>query len=164
VPVRVLAFLHFGSGPVWAHSITGTGIQLCPYQYWHFCTLIQYQYGHSPLPVMAFNSARTSTGIYACWFSTSMDRFHYWYWLSMMPVPVLTFLHFGSVSVWAYSITGNGIQLCPYRYWHCCILVQYQYGHGSLPELVFSVVCTGIGILELWFSTSMGIFHLWYWH
>jgi hypothetical protein len=27
VPVLALAFLHFGSVPVWAHSITGTGIQ-----------------------------------------------------------------------------------------------------------------------------------------
>ncbi len=53
VPVLVLANMYLESVPVWAHSITGTGIQLCPYQYWHF----------------------------ALWVSTSMGRFHSWYWL-----------------------------------------------------------------------------------
>ncbi len=86
VTVLVLAFLHLGSVPVLAHSITGTGIpkwcpyrywhsctlvqyrcrhslllvlafkKWCPYWYWHFCTLVQYRYRHSPLPVLAFKN------------------------------------------------------------------------------------------------------------
>ncbi len=157
------------------------GIQKwCPYGYWHY-TLVQYQFGHGPLPVMAFKIACTSTGIFALWFITSMGRFHYWYWQSKMPVLVLAFLHFGSVSVWAHSITGHGIQSCPYRYWHFCILVQYQYGHGPLPKLVLAFLQliqyqygqipllvltindahTGVGIFALWFSISMGTFHYW---
>jgi hypothetical protein len=84
VPVPVLAFLHFGSVPVWAQFITGTGMLLCPYRYWHCCTLVQYQYGHSPLPILAFNCASTGIGISAFW-------------------------HFGSVPVWAQYITGTGI-------------------------------------------------------
>jgi hypothetical protein len=129
VPVLVLAFLHFGSELVWAHSITGTGIQKwfqyqywiflyfcslsvlarvitdtgiqwCPFRYWHFCTLVQYQCGHIPLTVLVFNIARTGIGIFALWFSTSIGTFDYWYWHSkMVPVLVLAFLHFGSVPV-----------------------------------------------------------------
>ncbi len=90
-----------------------------------------------------------------------MGRFHYWYWQSMMPVPVLAFF---TLVQDQYGHIPLMVMACPYRYWHCCILVQYQYGHGPLPELVFSGVCTGIGIFTLWFSTSMGIFHYWYWH
>jgi hypothetical protein len=29
-------------------GIAGTGIQWCPFRYWHFGTLVQYQYGHIP--------------------------------------------------------------------------------------------------------------------
>ncbi len=119
VPVLVLAFLHLGSVPVLAHTITGTGIQKrCSYRYWHCCTLVNYGMGivrywcwHSilPVPVLAFqhlgsvpvqaqsitrigiqNGARTGTGISALWFSTSMGTFHYRNWDStMVPVPVL---------------------------------------------------------------------------
>ncbi len=124
---------YFGSVPVWARSIIGNGIQKwCPYQYWHY-TLVQYQYGHGPLLVLAFkNGARTGTGIFALWFSTSMGTVHYRYWHCMMPIPVLAlwfstsmgmvhyrnwhsivpiqvlaFLHLSSVPEWAHSITGT---------------------------------------------------------
>ncbi len=149
VPEQVSA-LYTGSVPVWARSITGTGIPtLCPYWYWHFCTLVQYQYGHSPLPVMAFHCACTGIGKYvlgistsmgtfhyrnwnsiapvpvlaffALWFSTSTGRFHKWYWQSMMTIPLLAFMHFGPVPVLAWFITGTGIKWCPYRaYLHFC--------------------------------------------
>jgi ABC-type uncharacterized transport system permease subunit len=128
MPVPVLAFLHFGSVPVWAYSITGTGIyewfqyrywnlyfgsltvlawvitgtgiHSCPFRYWHFGTLVQYQYRHIPLPVLAFNIARTGNRISALWFSTVIGTFHYWYWHSkMVPVLVQAFMHFGSVPV-----------------------------------------------------------------
>jgi hypothetical protein len=40
-----------------------------------------------------------------------MGTVHYQNWYSkMVPVLVLAFLHFGSVPVWAQSITGTGIQ------------------------------------------------------
>ncbi len=121
VPVPVLAFLPFGSVPVWAQFITRTGMLLCPYQYWHCCMLIQCQYGHSPLPILAFNCASTGIGISAFWFSTSMGTVHYWYWHSIMvPVLVMAYLPLGSVPVLVHSITGTCIQKwCPYRYWHC---------------------------------------------
>jgi hypothetical protein len=98
VPVPVSAFLQFGSVPVLAHTITGTGIHyLCPYWYWHFCTLVQYQYWHIPLPELAFkNDARTGIGIVAPWFITGMGIVCYWYWHFILPVPVLAFLHVGS--------------------------------------------------------------------
>ncbi len=141
VPILVLAFLHLGSVPVWAQSITGTGIPLCPYGYWHFGTLVQYQYGHIPLPVLVFcmaqyrywhfctsvqyqqrhiplqilafnNGACTGTGISALWFSTGKGTVHYQNQHSkMVPVPVLSFLNCGSVPVKAKFITGAGIQL-----------------------------------------------------
>ncbi len=76
VPILALEILYFGSVPVWTQSITGTDIQLCPYWYWQLCTWIQYQYGHIPLPELAFNCARTSTGIFALWFSTSISTSH----------------------------------------------------------------------------------------
>ncbi len=146
-------------------SITGNYVQLCPYQYWHFamwfsnsmgtihyrywhaimpyrywhcCTLVQYQYGHSPLPILALNCASIGIGISAFWFSTSMGTVHYQYRHSIMvPVLVFTFLHFGSVPVLTHTITRTGIQkLC-------------------LPS---------IGIVAHWFSTSMGIVCYWYWH
>jgi hypothetical protein len=144
--------MHFGSVPVLAHTITGTGIcYLCPYWYWHFCTLVQYQYwhiplpelafkngarprywhcftlvhywyGHSPLLVPAFNFARTGIGISALRFITGTGTVNYPHWHSkMVPVPVLAFLHFGSVPVWAHFITRTGISTwCPYCYWHFC--------------------------------------------
>ncbi len=168
------------------------GIQKwCPYRYWHY-TLVQYQYGRGPLPVMAFNSARSSTGIFALWFSTSMGRFYYWYWQSMMPVPVLVFfaiwfsismgafhywlwhsfvpvpvlalLHFGSVPVWAWTITRTGIQWCLYWYWHFGPLIQFQYGHIPLLALALNGASTGIDICGFWSSTSIGTIHYRYWH
>jgi hypothetical protein len=100
VPVPVLEFLYFGSLLVLAWVITGTGIQWCPFWYWHFATLIQYQYGHIPLLVLVFNMARTGNGISALWFSTNIGTFYYRYWHStMVPVLVRAFLHFGSVPV-----------------------------------------------------------------
>jgi hypothetical protein len=116
VPVPVLANMYLISVPVWAHSITGTGIQLCLYWYWHFCTLDQYHYGHIPLLVQTINDDCTGICIFALWLSISMGTFHYWKWHSIMPIPVLAFLHFGSVPVWAWTITGTGIQCCPYWY------------------------------------------------
>jgi hypothetical protein len=57
--------------------------------------------------------------ISALWFSTSMGTFHYRNWDStMVTVPVMVFVHFGSLSVLARVITGTGIQWCPFRYWH----------------------------------------------
>jgi hypothetical protein len=158
VPVLVLAFLHLGSVPVLAHTITGTGIQkCCQYQYWHCYTLVQYRYQHSPLLVLAFNFARTSIGISTLRFSTGTGTVHYPHWHSkIVPVPVLAFLHFGSVPVWAHSITGNGIQQWfQYRYWNFCTLVHYQYWHGSLLVLAFNGARSGIGILAIWFSSHI---------
>ena len=134
---------------------------LCPYQYWHCCMLVQYQYGHSPLPILAFNCASTGIGISAFWFSTSMGTVHYWYWhLIMVPVLVLAYLHLGSVPVLAHSITGTGIQkCCPYWYRHSCTLVQYQYGHSPLLVLASHFGHTGIGISALRFSTGIGTVH-----
>jgi hypothetical protein len=123
-----------------------------------------------------------------------MGIVHYQYWHSMVLVLVLVFLHFGSVPVWAQSITGTGIhkwclywywhfhtfvqyqyghspflvlafKKCPFWYWHFCTLIQYQYGHNPLPVLAFkNGARTVIGIFALWFSTSMGTVHYWYWH
>ncbi len=128
----------------------------CPYWYWHFCTLVQYQYGHIPLPELGSqHGARTSTGIFALRFSTGIGTFHYRYWHSVVPVPVSAFRHFGSVPIWAHTITGTGVlyglvpvlaflHLCAvpveahsitgtgiqqwYLYWyrHFCTLVQYR--------------------------------------
>jgi hypothetical protein len=128
VPIPVLAILHFGSVPVWAQSITGTGIQWCQHWYWRFCTLVQCQYGHIPLLVLAFNCARTGIGICALW-----GTFHYWYWHSIVPILVLAFLHFGSVPVWARSITRTGIQWCPYQYWLFC-----KYPSWTVPILILN--------------------------
>ena len=127
---------------------------------------VQYQYGHITFLILALNIVHTGNGISALWISTRIGTFHYWYWHSkMVPVPVLAFLHFGSVPVWAHSITGTGIQKwCPYWYWHLCILVHYQYWHGSLLLMAFNGARSNIGILGLWFSTSMGTLHYWYWH
>ncbi len=138
------------------------GIQKwCPYRYWHYI-LVQYQYGHGPLPVLVFkNGACTGTDIFALWFSSSMGTVHYCYWHWMMPVPVLTILYFCSVPVWAHSITGTGIQLCPYWYWHFCTLVWLQYGYIPLLVLAINDAHTGIDIFALWFSISMGTFHNW---
>ncbi len=135
VPVLVLAFLHLGPVPVLAHTITGTGIQKwCSYWYWHCCTLVHYRYGHSPLLVLVFNFARTGIGISALRFSTGTGTVHYPHWHSkLVPIPVLAFLHFGSVPVWAHSATRTGIhQWFQYRYWNFCTLVHYQYWCGSL--------------------------------
>jgi hypothetical protein len=134
---------------------------LCPYQYWHHCMLVQYQYGHSQLLILAFNCASTGIGISAFCFSTSLGTVHYRYWHSIMvPVLVLAYLHLGSVPVLAHSITGTGIQnWCPYWYWHCCTLVQYQYVHSLLLVLALYFAHTGIGISALRFSTGIGPVH-----
>jgi hypothetical protein len=71
VPVLVLSFLHFGSVPVKAKSITGTGIQQwCPYQYWHFGTLVHYQYWHGTLLVLTLKNPVPIKGIWVFWFCT----------------------------------------------------------------------------------------------
>ncbi len=112
------------------------------------------QYGHIPLPELEFNCARASTGIFALWFSTSMGRFHSWYWQSMMTIPVLTFVHFGPVPVLAWYITGPGNKWCPYWIRHFCTFVQYQYGYGKLPVLALNGASTGIGLYAFWSSTT----------
>ncbi len=166
MPIPVLAFLQCGSVPVWAQSITGTGMLLCPYRYWHCCMLVQYRYGHSLLPILAFNRASTGIGISAFWFSTSTSTVHYRYWhLIMVPVLVLAYPHLGSVPVVPHSTTGTGIQKwCLYGYWHSCTFVQYQYGHSPLLVLALHFACTSIGISALRFSTSIGTVHFRYWH
>ncbi len=101
---------------------------------------MQYRYGHIPLPVLAFNNgACTGTGISALWFSTGRGTVHYQNWHSkMMPVPVLSFLHFGSVPVKAKSITGTGIQLwCLYR------VLAFRY-FDSVSVLAWDITGTGI--------------------
>jgi hypothetical protein len=166
VPILVLAFLHLGSVPVLAHTITGTGIQTwCPYRYWHCCMMVQYRYGHSLLLVLAFNFAHTGIGISALWFSTGTGTVHYPHWHSkMVPVRVLAFLHFGLVPVWAHSITRTEIQkMVPVPVFKFLYFGFYPYWHRSVLVLAFNGACSGIGILELWFSTSMGKFHYRYW-
>jgi hypothetical protein len=71
--------MYLESVPVWAHFFTGTGIQLCPYQYWHVCTLVQYKYGQIPLLVLTINDDHTGIGI---------DAFlvQYKYWHGTLPV------------------------------------------------------------------------------
>ncbi len=116
VPIPVLA-LYIGSVPVWACSITGTGIPtLCLYWYWHFCfcTLVQYRYRHSPIPVLAFCCACTGNGKYVLGISTSMGTFRYQNWNSIVPISVLAFLNFGSVSVLARSIISTDIKWFQY--------------------------------------------------
>ncbi len=133
VPVLVLAYLHFCPIPVLARYITGTGITWCPYLYWHLFILVQYQYQHSTLPVFALNGASTGIGIFALLSNTSVGTVHCRSWHLTVPVLVSAFMHFGPVPVLAWYITGTGIKWCPYRYWHICTLVQYQYGRGPLP-------------------------------
>jgi hypothetical protein len=107
-----------------------------------------------PIPVLAF---------LALWLSTSMGTLHYRYWHLILPVPVMAFLHCGSVPVEAHSITGTGIQKwCPYWYWYFYILVQYQYRHSQLPVLAFNNGAhTGTVISALWFSTGKGTVNYW---
>ena len=118
------------------------------------------------LLVLAFNFARTGIGFSAVRFITRTGTAHYPHWHSnMVPGPVLAFLHFGSVPVWAHSITGTGIQQWfQYQYWYLCTLVHYQYLHWSLRVLAFNGAHSGIDILALWFSTSKGTLHYRYWH
>jgi hypothetical protein len=156
--------MHFGPVQVSARYITGTGIKWCPCRYWHFCTLVQYQYGCGPLPILALNGASTGIGIFAVLSNTSIGTVHYQYCHYLMPIPVLAFCYFGSLSELARSITGTGIKWCQYRYWHLCILVQYQYRHGTSPVQALNGARAGIGISALWSSTSMGAVHNWYWH
>jgi hypothetical protein len=96
---------HIGTGISALWLSTGKG--KVHYGYWHstmmpvpvlnFCNLVHYQYWHGSLLVLAFNGAHSGIGILALWFSTSMGTFHYRYWCLMLPVPVMAFLHFGSV-------------------------------------------------------------------
>jgi hypothetical protein len=112
--IPVLAFMHFGPVPVLAWYITGTGIKWCPYQYWHFCNFVQYQYGYGKLLVLALNGASTGIGIYAFWSSTSIGMVHKRYWHLMVPVTVMAFMHLGPLPVSARYITGTGIKWCQY--------------------------------------------------
>jgi hypothetical protein len=70
--------------PVWVQYITGTGIPFnantgnVPCQYWYI--LVQYQYRHGTLLVLALNCACTDNGIFALLSSTSMGTVHYRYW------------------------------------------------------------------------------------
>ncbi len=136
MPVPILALLYFGSVPVWAWTITGTGIQCCQYQYWHFGALAQYQYGHIPLLVLALNGASTGINICGFWSSTSIRKY----------------------------ITSTGIKLCLYGYWYVCTFVKYQYWYGKLPVPVLNGARTGIGIYAFWSSTSIGTVHYQYFH
>ncbi len=100
--------LYFGSVPVWAQYIIGTGIQQrCQYRYWHN-TLVQYQYGHAPLPVLASqHGAHTGTGIFSLWFSTGTGTVHYRFWHSVVLVTEMANMYLESVPVWAHSIARN---------------------------------------------------------
>jgi hypothetical protein len=131
---------YFGSVPVWARYIIITGIQQrCQYRYWHY-TLVQYQYGHVPLLVLASqHGAHTGTGIFTLWFSTGIGTVHYRYWHSIVPIPVMANMYLESVPVWAHSITGTGIQLCPYQY---PVLAFLHF--GSVSVLARSITGTGI--------------------
>ncbi len=80
-----------------------------------------------------------------------------------MPVPVLTFVDVGPVPVLAWYITGTGIKLCPYQFWHMCTFFQYQYGYGQLLELALNGASASIGIHAFWSSTSIGMVHYRYW-
>ena len=103
------------------------------FQFWHFCTLVQYKYEQIPLLVLAFYIAHTGIGISALWFSTGLGTANYRYWHSkMVPVPLLAFLHFDSVPTWAQSINATA----------------FKNASG-----------TGIGIFVLWFSISIGTPH-----
>jgi hypothetical protein len=142
LPIPVLVFLHLGSLPVQAQSITRIGIQIwCSYRYWHFCTMVQYKYGHIPLLELGSqHGARTGNSIFALRFSTGVGTVYYRYWHSVVPVPVSAFWHFGSVPVWAHTITGTGVLYGPYRNWHFCTSVQYRYRHIPLPVLDSAMV------------------------
>jgi hypothetical protein len=90
--------------------------------------LVQYQYRHSLLPELAFkNGARTGTVISVLWFSTGKGKVHYQYWhTTMVPVPVLAFWYFDSVSVLARIITGTGIKKYSTDLENLRVLVWYQ--------------------------------------
>ncbi len=109
VPVPKMANMYLESVPVWAHSITRTGIKLYPHQYLYFCTFVQYQYWHGPLPVLALNGASTSIGIFAGLFNTSIGTVHYRYCHNLVPVPVLAFWYFCPIP----ELAGSN-----YWYWH----------------------------------------------
>jgi hypothetical protein len=98
--------------------------------------LVQYQYGHILLLVLALNGASTGIVIRGLWSSTSIGKY----------------------------ITGTGIKWCSYRYWHFCTFVQYQYGYGKLPVLALNGASTGIGIFALLSNISMGTVNYRYWH
>jgi hypothetical protein len=112
--------------------------------------LVQYHYWHIPLPELAFkNDARTGIGIVAHWFITGMGIVRYWYWHLILPVPVLAFLHFGSVPVQAQSITRIGIQ----KMVLVSILAFLHF--GSVPVWAHSITGTRI---QQWFQYRYWIF------
>jgi hypothetical protein len=90
--------------------------------------LVQYRYRHSPLPELAFkNGAHTGTVISALWFSTGKGKDNYRDWhTTMVPVPVLAFWYFDSVSVLARDITGTGIKKYSTDKGNLHLLVWYQ--------------------------------------
>jgi hypothetical protein len=142
----------------------------CPYRYWHFCQLCQYQYGHftyantgigiflMPIQVLAsffqqcqyqyrhFGNAHTGTGIFANRANTSTGIF---------PMPILVLI----------------FSQCLYRYWHLqcdartgnfyfCQSCQYQYGHFQYQYGHFLHTNTSIGIVFHSANTSMIIYQL----
>jgi hypothetical protein len=90
--------------------------------------LVQYQYRHSSLPELSFkNGAGTGTVISALWFSTGKGKVHYRHWHpTLLPVPVLAFRYFDSVSVLAQDITGTGIKKISTNKGILRVLVWYQ--------------------------------------
>ncbi len=87
---------HFTYLPPWGWSCerSSTSVSTVHYGYWHtpfnastsnvpcryWYILVQYQYRHGTLPVLALNGARTDIGIFALLSSTSMCTAHYRYW------------------------------------------------------------------------------------
>jgi hypothetical protein len=132
VPVPVLAFLHFGSLPVWAKSITGNGIQKwCPYQYWHFCTLVQYQYGHGSLLVLSLAYPVPITGICAFWYQ---QQYQYWkitiLKLLMQFNPKLQFISYQTICP-----PKPIMILLPLSLFSCLALLRLQEEAQILPDL-----------------------------
>jgi hypothetical protein len=96
--------------------------------------------------------------------TTNIGTIHYRYWHLMVPVRVMAFMHLGPLTILARYITSTGIKWCQYQYWYICTFVQYQYWHGTSPVLALLGAPTGIGILVLWFSISIGTVQYRYWH
>ncbi len=105
--------------PVWVQYITGTGIQRCPYRYWHFAFWSSTNKGTVHYPVWAWYI--TGTGIkwyqYRCWHLCILDQYQYRHGtLTLLALNgARAILHFCLVPVWARYITGTGIKWCQYR-------------------------------------------------